>query len=61
MGFELLAIITSQNFNILSSCDSENITMPLNFTSYARKSNWLSYADDTIYNILQKESGSVCN
>lgn len=29
MGFELLAIITSQNFNILSDVDAENISLSL--------------------------------
>jgi len=44
MGFELLSIITSQNFDILSPVDAENITLPLNFTSLAPSSRMFGKA-----------------
>jgi gamma-glutamyl hydrolase len=37
-GFELLSIITSNNFDILSPVDAQNISLPLEFTSAAPKS-----------------------
>jgi hypothetical protein len=44
MGFEMLTIITSQNFNILGYFDSENISMPLNFSSNASSSRLFGHA-----------------
>jgi len=61
MGFELLAIITSEDFNILSGVDAENLTLPLNFTDAAFNSRWLSSASQRILNILSTEPVTMNN
>jgi gamma-glutamyl hydrolase len=60
-GFELLAIITSRDFDILSRVDAENLTLPLNFTSEASTSRWLGSASQTVLNILSTESVTMNN
>jgi len=61
MGFELLALITSQDPDILSSVDAENITLPLNFTSAVKTSRWLGNAPNDILNIISHQSVTMNN
>jgi len=61
MGFEILATITSQDINILSRFDSENISMPLYLTSGAISSNWLSGASSDIIQILTSQPVTLNN
>jgi len=61
MGFELLSLITSQDPNILSSVDAEDITLPLNFTPKAFSSRWLSKAPKKILDILANQSVTMNN
>jgi len=61
MGFELLAIITSQDENILSSVDAENYTIPLNFTADSKSSRWLSNTPKDIISILANQPVTMNN
>jgi gamma-glutamyl hydrolase len=61
MGFELLATITSQDFNILSPVDAENISMPLNLTKRVANSRWLGSAPSNIINILTTQKVTLNN
>ena len=38
LGFELLSVITSGSSDVLSQCDSDNLNIPLNFTTSYRNS-----------------------
>jgi len=59
MGFELLSIITSQNFNILQNCTgTENVTMALQFTEYLSNSYWLGNAPNSVLKTLSTQK--VC-
>jgi len=59
MGFELLSIITSQNFNILQNCTgTENVSMSLQFTSNVPDSYWLGSAPDHVIKTLSTQK--VC-
>jgi len=60
-GFELLALITSQDFNILSSVDAENISMPLYLTDEAMESRWLGSAPSEVIEILTTEAVTMNN
>jgi len=60
-GFELLTMITSQNFNILGFVDAENITLPLNFTSNAKNSRMFSKAPAEIINTLATQPVTMNN
>jgi len=61
MGFELLAIITSQDENILTGVDAENYTIPLNFTADAKSSRWLLSASKDILSILATQPVTMNN
>eukprot|EP01114_Cavostelium_apophysatum_P002705 TRINITY_DN1238_c0_g1_i1.p1 TRINITY_DN1238_c0_g1~~TRINITY_DN1238_c0_g1_i1.p1 ORF type:complete len:321 (+),score=78.97 TRINITY_DN1238_c0_g1_i1:113-1075(+) len=61
MGYEFLAILSSQDVNILDNCTAENISMTLNFTEEAWSSNWLGDAPKEIMNILATEKVSLNN
>lgn len=61
MGFELIAIIVSKNFNILTSVDAENLSLPLNFTEAAYTSYWLKDAGPRIMNILAHQPVTMNN
>jgi len=61
MGFELLALITSQDPNILSGVDAEDITLPLYFTSAANTSRWVGTAPKDIINILTTKPVTMNN
>uniref|UniRef100_A0A7S4PN48 folate gamma-glutamyl hydrolase n=1 Tax=Paramoeba aestuarina TaxID=180227 RepID=A0A7S4PN48_9EUKA len=62
LGFELLTIITSNNFNILGSVDAENITLPLDFvTDNLAESRMFGNAPDTIMNILANDPVTMNN
>jgi len=61
MGFEILATITSQDFNILTPFDSENISMPLYLTSAASSSRWVGNAPSNIVNILTTQNVTLNN
>jgi len=61
MGFEMLTIITSQNFNILGYFDSENISMPLNFSSNASSSRLFGRAPAEIIKIFSTENVTLNN
>jgi len=61
MGFELLALITSQDPNILSGVDAEDITLPLNFTAAAETSRWVGPLPQNLHNILSKQPVTMNN
>lgn len=61
MGFELLSIITSQNFNILSSFNSENITLPLEFVPNYKQSKWFGATSESIDHILRSQPVTMNN
>jgi len=62
MGFELLAIITSQDFNILSGVDAENLSLPLNFIyENVSSSKWLGAAPVDVLNILATQPVTLNN
>ena len=52
MGFELLNMITSEDFDILESEEADDVGLPLNFTSLAPKSRIWSDAPDWVMKIL---------
>ena len=61
MGFELLNIITSENFNILGNFNAENVTLPLNFTTQAHKSRLFGNAPADIIKIFSSEPVTMNN
>jgi len=60
-GFELLSLLVSQNQNILSRVDAENITLPLSFTPAAKGSRWIGRAPLNVVNILASEPVTMNN
>jgi len=58
MGFELLAILTSEDPNILDNCSCENISLSLDFTEGAENSRWMENCPSDIYDILGNDN--VC-
>jgi len=58
MGFELLAILTTQDPNILDDCSAENISYALNLTENAPDSRWIGNAPATVVDIIATED--VC-
>eukprot|EP01119_Soliformovum_irregulare_P024508 TRINITY_DN8795_c0_g1_i2.p1 TRINITY_DN8795_c0_g1~~TRINITY_DN8795_c0_g1_i2.p1 ORF type:complete len:224 (-),score=59.70 TRINITY_DN8795_c0_g1_i2:160-831(-) len=56
LGFELLAMITSNDANILSSCDTRNVSLNLDFTPAIKTSKWLQDADPKVLHILSSQN-----
>jgi len=61
MGFELLAMLTSQDLNILSGVDAENITLPLSFTPNAYGSRWFARVNMIVIDILANQPVTMNN
>jgi len=61
MGFELLSMITSENLNILTPFDAENITLPLHLTIDAIASRWLGSAPHDVLEIITKQPVTMNN
>ncbi|EAL64169.1 peptidase C26 family protein [Dictyostelium discoideum AX4] len=61
MGFQELALLSADNFNLLSSYNSENYTVPLNFTSLAAGSRLFSLASSSIMQSLASEPITMNN
>lgn len=61
LGFELLTIITSNDFNILGPVDAENITLPLTFTELSSSSRMFGEAPAKIIDILGTEPVTMNN
>jgi len=57
MGFQMLTILTSQNISVLSlnAFDSQNLSIPLDYTSEAPKSRMFGTAPADVVNILGTE------
>jgi len=61
-GFEQISVLASQDSSILSyPYDSENYSIPLNFTSAASSSKLFGAAGKTIMNILTSEAVTMNN
>jgi len=52
MGFQLLSLVTTGNYSLLDSFDSENLTLPLNFKTGYTQSRIFGNADQRIIDIL---------
>jgi len=61
MGFQELCLLQSQNMSLLSQYDSENYTVPLNFTSLASESKLFADASGDIMKILATEPVTMNN
>lgn len=61
LGFELLNFISSEDAEILSHFDAEDIAMPLNFTSLAKTSRIFSRAPVSILSALQTKPTTMNN
>lgn len=61
MGFELLSIITSQDFNILSGYNAENITLPLQFVPNYKQSKWFGSSPEVVDAILRSQPVTMNN
>jgi gamma-glutamyl hydrolase len=61
MGFEILATITSKDFNILSPVDAENISMALNLTEDWQSSRWFGSAPASVIDILTTQKVTINN
>jgi GMP synthase-like glutamine amidotransferase len=61
MGFELLAYITSEDANILTNFDAEDIAMPLNFTSLASSSRMFTGAPSNVIMALKNKATTMNN
>jgi len=61
MGFELLNVITSQNFSLLQPFDAENLSLPLNFYDNYRQSRVFANADQDILDILSRQAVTLNN
>lgn len=61
-GFELLNMITSQNLTILgTNYNSENLTLPLNFTENALRSKMFAEAPGDVIHILANQPVTMNN
>jgi len=60
-GFELLAIITSQDFDILSGVDAENLTLALDLTTNASNSRWLGDAPENVIDVISSQTVTMNN
>ncbi|EGC36406.1 hypothetical protein DICPUDRAFT_31892 [Dictyostelium purpureum] len=61
MGFQELALLAAGNFDLLSSYNSENYTVPLNFTAAAKESNMLGNAPSEIFEALATQPITMNN
>jgi len=61
MGYELLTIITSENFDILTPTASMNISMALDFLPAAYTSRWFENAPEEIMTIFGTENVTLNN
>jgi len=60
-GFEELCVLQSQNQNLLASFNSENYTVPLNFTPLAKTSRLFGSAPSNIVDILGSQPVTMNN
>eukprot|EP00003_Mantamonas_plastica_P024915 TRINITY_DN4762_c0_g1_i1.p1 TRINITY_DN4762_c0_g1~~TRINITY_DN4762_c0_g1_i1.p1 ORF type:complete len:378 (+),score=134.15 TRINITY_DN4762_c0_g1_i1:129-1136(+) len=61
LGFQTLNVITANNISVLSGFDSENITLPLDFTSDPSKSRMFGFAGQEIVKILGSQPVTMNN
>jgi len=61
MGFQELCLLQSQNMSLLSQYNSENYTIPLNFTSLATSSRLFANASPNVMKILATEPVTMNN
>eukprot|EP01112_Ceratiomyxa_fruticulosa_P000019 TRINITY_DN0_c2_g1_i3.p1 TRINITY_DN0_c2_g1~~TRINITY_DN0_c2_g1_i3.p1 ORF type:complete len:317 (-),score=54.86 TRINITY_DN0_c2_g1_i3:74-1024(-) len=61
MGFQEICMLQSGNWSLLSYYNSENYTVPLNFTSIASASRMFSNAPNGIYNALATQPITMNN
>jgi len=61
MGFELEAIITTNNTNILVASDAENISLRLQIEGGSQKSKWFGETPDSVLSILSKQAVAMNN
>eukprot|EP01123_Difflugia_compressa_P006169 TRINITY_DN18335_c0_g1_i1.p1 TRINITY_DN18335_c0_g1~~TRINITY_DN18335_c0_g1_i1.p1 ORF type:complete len:302 (+),score=55.00 TRINITY_DN18335_c0_g1_i1:59-907(+) len=61
LGFELMNIITAENYSILEYYDAENLSLALNFYDGYTNSRLFGNADPSIINILSKEKVTLNN
>jgi len=61
MGFQEICIQQSQNMNLLTATDSENYTIPLNFTSLAPTSRMFGTTPANIIDTLAREPVTMNN
>ncbi|PSN45900.1 Gamma-glutamyl hydrolase, partial [Blattella germanica] len=56
LGFELLSFLATQQVNILTNCEAENVAMPLQFKPDFGTSKMFGEAPDNIIQILETEN-----
>jgi gamma-glutamyl hydrolase len=61
MGFQELCLVQTQNLSLLSEYNTENYTIPLNFTSYVSQSKLFGNAPQNIIDILANEPVTMNN
>jgi len=61
LGFEELAVVTANNADVLSSFNAENVSLPLDFTSYASQSKMFGNAPAYIMEIFETKPVTMNN
>ncbi|KAJ9583236.1 hypothetical protein L9F63_022426 [Diploptera punctata] len=59
LGFELLAVLSADEYDLRSICDIQNVALPLNFSSDYKSSRMYKDASDEMVKIMQTENVTI--